>query len=608
MAEEQAKANPLPADEYADLIPEDDYTLSDADVELDQAVDGIDIVDAYRKWCGKMEPKISKGQRENIMISCPMPHHADKNPSAAINLDKQVWSCYACGTGGDAHDLAAMHYGYDVPGYKKDGSFSKLRKQMAEDFGYRFERSAITGITYVVPPEEPEPVAAPKALPAPSVPDPTLAPVVSIAPEPAVEESAFGPTVDWQKIVPRGTFLDVYMHQTVIDDNPEEFHFWNGLIALGFALGQNARLNDLNPVFGNLFVCIIANSGTGKSKSVKHLNTLLSRALPFDKVEAENRGVNRVKSPASAETLINHFAKPIADPANPKMTLYYAPVSGLIEFNELSQLTGRANRQGNVLKPTLMQFYDMDEIISTTSMTTGEKHAEKPFGSALTTSQPRALRTLMSRADDDSGFLNRWIFVAGRGKKQIAIGGRVVDVEPAVKPLQRILGWSGTFGDDDYVEWGPEAFDKFTEFFHDTLLPKKIAASEENSLLVRIDLTMKKLILLLSANKLERVVTGETIDEAIALYPYLLECYGVPAREINKTDESMVQEDIIELLKRKKESPQSAHEVSRALSRRHDRSQIKKAIETLHALGEVEVVEKPAGAKGRPTERYRYVG
>lgn len=603
-------AKPIQNDDYSDLVPDDPYDKSQADADLDRAVESIDILDAYRRWCGKMDPKIHKGQRESIMISCPKPSHPDKNPSAWINLDKQTWFCGSCQEGGDAHDIAAYNLGYSVPGYKNGSEFHKLRIQMAKDFGYTIHE-APGGAQFIIPPE-PEPAQSGPI---------QLVPVVAAEPEEGehLDESNVTdlfddgdlpkfdpPSLDWREIVPPATFLHIYMTQTRVDDVAEEYHFWNGLLALGFALGRNARLFDLVPVYGNLFICTLGESGSGKSKARYHMDRLIDAALPHDWSDPSSRGVRKVNAPGSAESLITQFQKPVQDPSDPKKTMWYAPVSGLIDFNELSSLIGRGNRQGSVLKPTLMQFYDMEKMIQTTSLTHGSKEAHEPFASALTTTQPGALKTLLGRSDDDSGFLNRWVFVAGPEKKRIAIGGARVDITPAVAPLQSILAWSGTFKDDEYVEWGPEAEKRFTEFFDETIQPdKKKAAS---ALITRVDLLMKKLILLLSANKREKIVSGKTVEEAILMYEYILKCYELPEAELGRTLSSEIGDAIL-YFAQKYPNGITLRELVRSLKRRnYPRDMIVKTLDTLVKLDQLHIATSSPGQTGRPTTRYRYAG
>ena len=639
-AAELAKKQPVAVpDEFADLIPEQEYEKTDADLELDRVIDSIDILDAYARWCGKMSPKVYKGQRENIMVSCPVPGHVDKNPSAWINLDKQVWHCGSCNQGGDAHDIAAFHFGYPVPAYKSDNRFGELRIKMAEDYGYRVETYP-GDVTVVVGPDkvgpdssQPQPEAPAETASSPELsPEPTAEPIAdrpkNLVENPVKPEVLEGsaevielyddgdleivsfPSMDWRAITPEGTFLYEYMQAATVDDVVEEFHFWHALLAVGFACGRQVRLYDAHPVFGNLFVCTLGRSGTGKSKAKSYLSNLLADALPHDWSDPESRGVEVLGAIASAEAMVKGFQKEVPlDPSDPKSPTVLTPVKGLIEFNELSALISRTNRAGSALKPTLMQFYDMEPVISTTSITHGKKEAKYPFGSALTTSQPLSLKELVGRADDNSGFLNRWVFIGGPEKKKFAIGGVRVDMTPAVLPLQKIAGWGVSFGDDEFVQWSPEAVETFSDFFYNRIEVDKTGPN--GSLLTRIDLLMKKLILLLSANKHERVVTRQTVEEAIHCYPYLTACYGVPAAQIGNTLQNEISEAILYQVRKQYEIDKrgaSLSQIARALKRRkYPHDILLKTIDSLTKLGYLEAETSRAGVRGRPTVRYLYV-
>lgn len=628
-AAEAAKPVEPPAPQYdSDLIPEagDEYT--EQDQELDRFINSIDILDAYRRWCGKSVPDIKSKKTEGIMVSCPKSDHTDKNPSAWVNTDKQTWFCGGCQEGGDTYDIAAYHFGYPVPGYKEGQTFHKLRKDMAESYGYTFISPPGIKGEILVPPDD-----------APSRPSESVLPIqkstspvkgglqtgqtetsptngiildsdekaegdlVSLFDE---EEDITFPALDWRSITPADTFLDAYMKQVTQDDVPEEYHFWNGLLALGFALGRDVTLEDLIPVHGNLFICTLGHSGSGKSKARYHLDRLLTRALPHKWDDPGSKGVRKVSSPGSAEALIHNFSKPIFDPANPKVIVYYAPIRGLVDFNELSGLVGRTNRQGNVTKPTLMQMYDMEDSVSTSSMTHGTKEAREPFASALTTTQPRAIRTLLTRGDADSGFLNRWIFAAGPEKERYAIGGISVDIEPAVAPLLEVQGWAGSFG-TSRMQWSVEAAELFTKFFHSTIEPDK--KRDESGLLVRMDLLMKKLILLLSANLKMKIVPTSVVEAVIVMYPYIIDCYSIPASQIGNSLQHEVREEILRHAKTfmdKKNTGISMRDLSLRLKRKkYPIDLVAKTLKYMCDLGEL-VPEVHKGT-GRPTTRYKYV-
>lgn len=614
-AQEKAASAPTTTSEFEpDLVPEAPFERSDEDQQMDSAIESIDILDAYNRWCGKEVDKKTLNRTEGVMVSCPTPDHRDSNPSAWINKDTQLWFCGGCQIGGDKYDIAAYHFGYPVPGYKEGARFHELRRDMAASMGFTFTKLP-GGVTVMSSPEPEE--SDTKPAPALKVvePEPTTEPVEEDEDSNVYEmfeddENILMPSLDWRPIVPDGTFLHEYMKATTMDDVPEEYHFWNGLLALGFALGRDVRLSDLVPVHANLFVCTLGHSGSGKSKARYHMDKLLTMALPHDWSDPNSKGVRKVSAPGSAEVLIHNFQKPVPDPASPKTIAYYAPVRGIIDFNELSALIGRATRSGNVTIPTLMSFYDMEDVVATSSMTSGSKEAHQPFASALTTTQPRSLKGLITKQDAASGFLNRWVFVPGKEKKKFAIGGVMVDMAPAVAPLQEILGWAGMFHHDEFMQWSPEAAEVFTDFFHTQIEPDK--KRTQNDLITRIDLLMKKLILLFTANRKLKTVPLESVQDAIACYPYLIESYGIPAEQLGNTLTNEVTESILSVARKQYEKDKKGvtlNQIARALWRRkYPNDLILKSCDALVKLGYLNVETPKPGSVGRPTVRYKYVG
>ncbi|MFD8340532.1 hypothetical protein ACFV42_49345, partial [Streptomyces solisilvae] len=147
--EEQSKP---PAAFVAMDVPQlPEYERSPADEQLDGIIKAMPITTAYKRWIGKGEPeKRWDGQTESIMLRCPFPHHVDSHPSAWCNTDKNVWYCDPCDYGGDIYDLAAIRFGYPVPGYKTTpGAFQALRADMAADFGIQIIKG-LNGKEYAV--------------------------------------------------------------------------------------------------------------------------------------------------------------------------------------------------------------------------------------------------------------------------------------------------------------------------------------------------------------------------------------------------------------------------------------------------------------------------
>lgn len=598
IAEKRAKVEtqPSPEDLFdADLVPdlEGTNTPPNSDPELDRIIDGIGIIDAYRKWCGKSSPSTSDARQEGIKVSCPVPSHPDRDPSAWLNTDKNVWFCGSCELGGDAYDIAAYHFGYPVPGYKTGAAFHELRQKMAEAYGYVFVKApGMTKPVLVAPEPEPEDSQEPE-------PTPSSARVIPILGDPEAQQEL--PSLDWRSVVASGTFLDEYMNACIKDDAPEEYHFWNGLLALGMAVGRDVTLFDQKPVMGNLFICLLGPTGDGKSRSFHHLQNLLWQALPYKYDDPNSKGTAFINSPASAEVLIHSFMKPVEDPANPKIIAYYAPVRGLIEFNEMSSLVGRASRKGNVLKPTLMEFYDGSSTIATSSMATGTKKAERAFGSCFTTTQPKALRDLLRDSDAHSGFLNRWIFATGTPKRRVAIGGAQIDTSKAVDPLQKVQGWAGLGRN---IQWTDTAAEMFTDYFHEILHPAQLA--DDTGLLTRMDLLAKKLCLLLSVNSHDDAVTAKTVERVTSMFAYLTGAYGIPAAHIGSTISTDVTEELEKHIRRysDKKGGISLNELRKCIKRKNFPIElVSKCLKYMTELGYIEVYTTTG--VGRPTVKYR---
>jgi hypothetical protein len=187
------------------------------------------------------------------------------------------------------------------------------------------------------------------------------------------------PGINWRHIVPSETFLHAYLEATSIDDSPEEYHFWNGLVALGMAVGRMRTLEDSPEVTGNLYVCLTGGSGTGKSKSKRHLINVLHEALPYKKDDQPPYGARYIKGAQSGEVIIKCYQHEMLDPITNKPAGFWPFIKGFLDFDELAELVGKSSRQGSTLKTTLMELYDGPRYLASTSMSHGTVMAEMPF-------------------------------------------------------------------------------------------------------------------------------------------------------------------------------------------------------------------------------------
>lgn len=581
--------------------------LTDADKALDHVVDNIDIIDAYNKWCGKMRPE-PNGKREGIKISCPDPAHPDKDPSAWINLDKQTWFCGGCQVGGDAHDIAAFAFGLPVPGYKEGETFHKLREDMAEAFGFRTKKVAGSKIAWV---EEPSrPAASPSVTEEEEIPEENVLQLIKDADD-GTDDLVVYPSINWQRIVPPNTFLFEYMKACTNDDAPEEYHFWHGLMALGLVCGRKVTLDDTPPVYANLLLCILGSTGSGKSRSRRYLVKVLEDAAPFAEDGVSTRGVLQVPVPSSGEYLVGQFSYEGKDPTNNKRSIGYQPVTGIVDFDEMASLIARARRQGSTLQTTIMNFADANETVKIGGLQRGEFIAKEPFCSITASTQPKALRTLLSRVDASSGFINRWVFAGGKKKKTEAIGGSrsgiSVDLTVATQLLKEVRGWGGV---ERSIGWEDDAAEEYTKYFHDKVEPWKV--KDQSDMLQRIDLLAKKLMLLMTINIKKDNIPLHVVKAMKPLIDYVIECYGIISDNIGVTVMQEVMLDLQAAISKhsvkKDGQAASIRDIRRQLGRKnYTYEQIDKALKVMTSLDLIELQPAKEGKVGRPTPKWKVV-
>ena len=587
-----------------------------ADQRIAREVESIDILRAYDMWIGKMKPVPSPGNPE-VFVSCPLPGHQDNNPSACANTETNLWMCYRCQEGGDILDLAAIKY--DMPDYKTGQNFHNLYRKIAQhDLGWSFENEGGFQVGYSAEEQRKRYEAAQKQLndEREQLKQAELAPknVIDIETGLEVDEDDqdddphFGDpfSLDWRPLVKDGTFLDEYMKSCTQDFVPEEFHFWNGLVALGLAAGRNAKFEETYP---NIFVCHIGPTAGGKSTSIKPLQKVLDMALPFNPYEPDRKGVYQLPTGASGEIIIDELRglyKAKQGGKQPLIPLDWEPgrIKGLINYSELAEILKRISRQGSTLQETLFKFYDCDDKVDTASRTSGVSVALEPFASLVTTTQPARLRRQLTKDDAYSGFLNRFIFTAGPQKPKPTRGRTPINVDKAAMQLKGIYHWIEQVHKNNLeLRWSSEGGDLWDDFCREVIHPTELAGSET---VKRINTVMIKLVTLFSLNSLEDEVSVDSVQSAISLWDYLLKTFRIVDDQVMVSSVAELENDVLSYVKRKLIGGKpyvTAAEICKDLKRKGERFELMRAIEILLKIGELEDLPKhdiTSGTKGRP--------
>jgi hypothetical protein len=579
-----------------DLIPDvppENSRFAKEREEIDAVLGRLSIVDAYNKYCAKMHCDPG-GKTESIMVSCPFPWHEDKKPSAALNTlkgDGGVGDCYKCQRGFDKYDIAALHFGYDLDEYKQGANFPELRRKMAEGLGYTVMVQGKDQWLERIQPEVPSTTS-----PTPPT-DEESSSLQTTTSEPPIDLDDHRPIeypdpLDWRTlpfIIPE-TFMWEWMTETSQAHQPEEYFLFEGLLAMGLAVGNNVHLEDETPVRPNLMTCLVGGTGAGKSRSVRQLENLLDDAIPFH--EATGGGVKWVHSPGSGEDLINQMIHYTTDPTTKERTFH--PVRGMLYEDEFEGLMAKVNRNGSSYRSSLMKFFDSERIVSKSSQTTGAAIARDHFLQVLTTTQPKRLSALMTAGDATSGFLNRWLFVFGTEKYRPSISHVRLDLARAVNKLQMLRSWASA-GKEVHLDFDPNVVDRWDHFVQTQVRPVE---ATDNVLVSRIELQCKKLLLLMAINDRSTTVMEKHLTSLLLMFPYLKKCYGVVDEKVGKTE---VEECIGAMMKYFSEHPND--EVSmRTLAkssgaRNYDSFTRVRAIELLLKMGDINEVPSKRAAK-----------
>lgn len=560
---------PKPKHEFdEDLIPDLGFKRTQAQTEMDAVIDRIDVLDAYDRWIGKNREQ-RNGRDHNIMISCPLPSHPDRTPSASVSFRKSddgVWSCHKCGVGGDKYDLAAIHFGYDLDGYKNKVDFPALRLKIAEELGYRVMKSGESEWLEPVPAKSTAEDGGSLIQPGESqaaageVTDPSEpvegSPSSSLSYD---DDDVIHPTLDWRTLdFDQGTFLHEWLHACSDGDEPEEFYLGLGFIALAAAVGNNVKLADDPLVRPNVMMALVGGSGTGKSIAVGRVFTVLREAFPWSFTSPT--GVRQLSGVGSGEDLVAQYDLREADPNGGPSII--RPVNAVLDEDEMASLMARVRRPQATYRQYMMRLFDQSGPVSTSSRTQGGATAEQHFFQCITTTQPGALRDIVSNNDAVSGFLNRWLYIFGNVKRRRAIRTPgLVDLDASISLIQKVRGWSA-IQNGRIVKWNdPTARTEFEEYFHSTLAP--LMGIEDAWLLQRLDLMAKKICLLLAINDHAVSVYPKHVEQMKKIIEWAVAAFGYVESKVGASDKTgQAMEEIVDLLQKRHPDSMTVREMT----------------------------------------------
>jgi hypothetical protein len=571
------------------LLPDDDFfasrpSQSNAVSHLKGDIDNtVSIFDVYDHFVGKRRNDPKSGQYDGIKMSCPSPTHADNHPSAWARMDG-LWYCGACGAKGDIYTIVGMQLGLDP----KSKDFVEILTKIADAFHVEYIKSPITQ----------------RILERPSTATRVTVTEDEVIIDPPIEEKTFSP-IDWKELFPVGTFGRSWMEAVALDDLPEEYYVWLAFQAIGLALGRDTYTPDSPNIYGNLYVVLFGPTGIGKSRAIRHLMRLLDEALPYKYGDPNSKGAFQMPMPGSPEALIDSFSRPIYKDETEKEIIGYGAVRGLVAVDEFATLLTKSEQGKGGLKSMFTTLYDTHDRMAIQSRGHGTTIAMYPFCSIIASTQPTAIRTSLGYHDLISGYLNRHIFAIGTAKKRYSMNRPTIDLREPTADLMNVRSW-GSQGHQ--IKADDEAIALFDDFFHREI---ETLDFENDPLMARIDLTMRKIMLLLAANERKKVIDVGIVRRTIKLFEYLKWCYASIGGNVVSSVSNDLSEWLIDFckdfpIKFHKPGP-TMRDLKRYLPKRFDNRQLLDELGSLERIGELVPTDVAKTVKGgRPTTRYIY--
>lgn len=601
----------------------------------------LDLLPIYRRWFRPAAERPGGGDEVNLSCFNTAFHTGgDQHPQFGINTAKNTYHCHACGASGDIIDLAANYFGF------ADGDLRCPHDKVHE--AVKFAGEELLGMSFhmtpagwqrvpqfvplnvsMTPAAAPPPSTAALAPPPPGhvqlvqfeggparpshadkeLPEDLAARLPAPAESGPIDESEMAAKLDWRDLIPQHTPLYRYLDVVTKDDSPEEYHFWNFMLLIGLICGKDVGLMDSEIVYGNFLMCIVGQTGVGKSRSERHLGRLIEAAAPFDYDAFDSKGVKIISGSGSGEYMLREFQHSTPDPRSTKAQqmpdLIHPGVRGLAKWSELSEMIGKASNSGATVREKIMELYDASGDIAFGSITSGRTVVKSPFGSVATTTQPAAIRKLLDKNEIKSGFLNRWLFISGTRKKMHPRGS-LVDIKPIVPEVKKLRAYADTIASSQrgIIDLEPDAGDAYDAFLTDSIQAMKMA----DDLYARLDLTFKKITLLLAANSFETAVSLQTVETAKAVFAYLVRCYELFGASLVDTEEHELHEAILGKIRTKlAKTPTeglAGHEIVKLLKRKYPAEQVRAGLRALRELDQIYDAQPPRPGPGRKPTLY----
>lgn len=538
------RPNPVFLEDFdEDLVPDgtSEHGRSEIWAEMDEVIDGIDVLDAYERWILPTKPMRHPprpGRRE-ITVRCPLPDHADRNPSATLNQEQGVWHCHACSIGGDKFDIAAIKFGFDRNDIRGP-AFADLKRQMAADLGWiETNRHDPKGGAWLV---KTEPGAENETLH-------RIETEARAAEPPPPEDPEESVMFDWREILPINTPLREWMDVMSRTDIPDEFLFFGGLQMMGLAGGRNIALRDAKLVYPMMWILLIGPSASGKTRCCDHMEAVLREALPFEEKCAIPDGVLLPGVPGSGEGVLSAMS-PKIDEIDENGCSNAKRVKAWWRIDEFSEMSKRKGRSGDTSESILMKLFDA-HFEATHTLRHEVVRVTEPFTDVISTVQPSVINEYIHKSDVHTGYVNRWVPVRMiKAKRPNPFEIYVPNLSAVVDGLKARQAWLSNMANELHLEMTPDAMQKWGQFWFDNIYPLRMDENDPMSgIWGRVDTYLRRFMVILALNEQRTQVDLGIVERTLKLWPYMRHSLNHLTGRIETDAKEELNERIVEALR-----------------------------------------------------------
>lgn len=332
-----------------------------------------------------------------------------------------------------------------------------------------------------------------------------------------------------------GEYVDLVEPTT---ESPVAFHLACGLTLVGCMVGRKVNLyHNSDRIYPNFFTLLIGASGNARKDTAIRRSLLLPQLRDMD--DPDDR--RKVRLPpfrvardiSSAEGLIQKLVE------DNQLYLY---------ISEFAKLIHNATRESTTsIMPTLMDAFDNPFALE---VNTRNKplEATNPSLTIIAAVQPDILSRLVTADQEQSGFLNRWLLVAGKG-----VGPRSSPPDLDEKRARDLYVRARTaiegYAENESLRWSSNALPKWNEWYDATY--DQGDTPTERSMSQRMGTIVKKVALVHAVLDRSNTVDVPHFDAATALVEWSWSITKQLIPTWGEFPEARLQRLILEVLRRK---------------------------------------------------------